>query len=274
VASDPNFDHVVWDVADIDMTQFTNPTNVLPDGVWYWRVAGIDESGNLLTWTANRTLTVDSSSPVFRLTDGSGLPVTANLHVAASESDIMGTVSQSTLHVVNVAGGVAVSGSWTKTSSSTWTFTPAGRLITGATYGLRTVGGLTDAAGNAAVASSHTVRMTTVADDKSVAWAFSSGWTSHAASNAIGGTYRSAASGHSASLHFVGSKVFFYGCKSPNFGSMKVYLDGHFITAPVEHQSFSQCGVLLWSVATSMTNVHTLTLITNGTASVDEVKVS
>jgi Bacterial Ig-like domain (group 3) len=275
VATDPDFDNVVWNVADIDLTQFTNPSQTLPDGIYYWRIQPIDESGNGLTWSAASQFTRDATPPVFSLTDSSGGAVTSHLHVKASESDLVGTVSQSTLHVVALVGGpTTVSGSWAQTSATSWTFTPSSRLVVGQSYGLRVVGGLTDSAGNGAVASSRTVRVTTLADDKSLAWAFSTGWSRHAASNAIGGTYVSASSGHSTGVSVVGSKVFVYGCKSPSFGKLVVQLDGVTKATVSELQGFTQCGVLLWSGSVSTSVVHRVRLVTSGTASMDAVKVS
>lgn len=259
VARDNDFENVVWDVADIDMTQWTNPAESLRDGHYFWRVQGIDESGHHLPWSSTFSFDRDATPPVFRLTDDNGIGVTANLHVAVDDSTLVGNVSQSTLHVVPVVGsGSALSGSWSQTSQTRWTFNPSGTLTPGQSYGLQVVGGLKDVAGNEALASGKTVRVTVKADDKSTAWSFGSGWDRHSSSSARGGTYMKGGAGETASLHFVGDALTVYGCRAPKLGKLVVKVDG-VVRAKVNlRQSFTQCGVKVWSGSVTGAKVHTL----------------
>jgi hypothetical protein len=274
VAKDRQFDSIVWDVATIDMTRYTSPTKVLRDGQYFWRVQPIDQSGNGLTWSATRSFTKDGAAPVFRVTDKNGTAANGHVHVSVSESDLVGKVSQSTLHVVPVTGSAAaVAGSWAKTSDRTWTFTPSSPLVVGQSYGLVVVGGLTDVPGNRAIANSSSVRTTTLADNTSPAWRFSGGWTRHSSSNAVHGTYAAGRSGATASLKVVGNSIAVYGCKGPSFGSLKVQVDGSTKTTASEHQSFTKCGLLLWKGTVSRTSVHTVKVTTSGSGALDAVRV-
>jgi hypothetical protein len=271
VARDNDFADVVWDVAGIDMTQWTNPNRSLRDGHYFWRVQGIDESGHHLPWSGVFDFDRDATPPVFRLTDDDGIAVDANLHVAVNDPSLVGAVSQSTLHVVPIVGGGAkVDGTWAKTAQTRWTFNPSGPLIPGQTYGLEVVGGLSDPAGNTAVASGRSVRTTVKADDKSPAWSFGSGWDRHSASSARGGTYTKGASGESASLKFVGDKLVVFGCRAPKLGTLVVKVDGT-IRAKVDlKQGFTECGVRVWRGSVTGAKVHTLVVTAkNGPVDVD-----
>lgn len=275
IASDANFDTVVLDVPTIDMTQYTPQVADLADGDYYWRVQPVDESGNGLAWSDTRHFTRDATPPVFRLTDTAKLPITgAKFHLTVSETDLTGAVSAATVQIVPVVGGgAALPGSWSQTDVGAWTFATTAKLVPGQSYALHLNAGITDLAGNPAQANSHAVRATTVADDRSGAWSFPSGATRHSASGALGGTHVTIPSGKSATLKFVGSKALVYGCKSPSLAKLVIVLDGKTITTVSERQSFTKCGVLLWSSGVTSTVVHTLKLTASGgQASIDEAR--
>ena len=259
VARDNDFEDVVWDVADIDMAQWTNPNSVLRDGQYFWRVQGIDESGHHLPWSETFSFDRDATPPMFKLTDANGVAVTANLHVTVNDAQLVGTVSQSTLHVVPiVGGGDPLAGSWDKTAADQWTFDPAKPLVPGQSYGLQVVGGLADTAGNAAIASARTVRATVKADDKSPAWTFGDGWSKHSASSARGGTYEKGQSGKSASVKFVGDELVVFGCRAPGLGTIVVKVDGTVRAQVKLKQGFTECGVRVWKGTVTGSKVHTL----------------
>jgi hypothetical protein len=276
VSRDPNFDTVFWDTDTVDLTRFTNPDALLPDDTWYWRVAPVDESNLLLTWSATHSFSKDTKAPVFGFTDTKRVPTRGPLHVSVNDSSLQGTVSQSTLHVVPVVGGgSAVSGSWTKTSSTTWTFTPSAALVPGQSYRLDVIGGLADAAGNTAVASSRLDRVTGHVDDKDAAWRFSSGWKKVSSSSASGGTFSRGISGSTATVRVVGSTVTVYGCKAPHLGHMRVSIDGVTKASPSMAQSFTSCGVVVWKGSVSASAVHTLKITAvHGAVDLDRAVVS
>jgi len=246
------------------------------DGSYIWRVQAIDGSSDALPWSAASAFSIDTTPPVFTLASTSTLPIKGGqIHFSATEaSGVVNNVSATTLHPVSLTTGAAVPGSLQNTGFLTWTFVPSGALTVGDRYGVFASPSITDAAGNAATATGASARVSTTADDKSGAWHFSSGWTRHSSSNAIGRTFMSAASGHSATVQAVTSKISVYGCKGPKFAKLRIQVDGQTKTTANEHQSFSKCGVLLWS-GTVPSGLHTVRVATTGgTGTVDAVKVS
>ena len=271
VATNKTFDHPVRDIDTVDMTQWTDPKSNLADGVYYWRVQVLDESGNALTWSAPHQFTFDGAPPQFRITSKNGLGVLHNVHVMASEPDIVGNVSNNTVRVFAVSTKKALAGKWAKTGAATWTFDPSGVLVPGESYAL-SVTGLRDQGGNAAIASSRTVRTKTLVDDRSPAFHYSSGWTRTSSSNAQNGTY--ALGTGTATVTVVGSDIKVFGCKGPSLGTAVVRVDGKRQATVHERQSFSQCGLLLWKGPVSSTKPHKLEFAqTSGSVALDAVKV-
>jgi hypothetical protein len=266
------FDDLVSDVDSVDMTQWTDPSKRLADGVYYWRVQALDQSGNQLTWSDARRFTFDGAPPAFKITSKDGLRITRNVHVRASEQDIEGDVSTKTVKVFAVSTKKSVAGGWEKTGAASWTFNPSGVLVPGESYALR-VSGLRDQAGNAAIASSRTVRTKTLVDDRSPAVHYTSTWTRASSSNAQHGTYSVGTNG-SATVTVVGDKIQLYGCKGPSLGRAVVRVDGKRQATVHEHQQFSQCGVLLWKGPVSSTRPHTLEFVqSSGSVAFDAVNV-
>jgi hypothetical protein len=277
LASDSSFDSVALDTDTIDMTRFTNPTALIPDGHWFWRIQPIDESGNHLTWSGTRSFTKDSAPPVFSFTDSGRVSTTSPLHVKVNDSSLQGTVSSSTLSVAPVVGGgVALAGSWRQTSTTAWTFTPSSVLVPGQSYRLSVIGSaLKDAAGNTAVAASRTDRVAGNVDDKNRAWHFSSGWKRISSSSASGGTFVRGGSGATATVKVVGGSVSVYGCKAPRLGKMRVSVDGVVKTTRSLAQSFTSCGVLVWKGSVSNSAVHTVRVsAVRGAVDLDRAVVS
>lgn len=276
VATDPDFSNVLFDVSDVDMTQWTNSSAALGDGLYYWRVQPIDQSGNHLQWSGTRHFSKDSTPPVFTLTDRSPASVTAPLHVKVNDSAIVGTVSQSSLHVIPVVGTqTPINGVWTQSSATTWTFKPAVTLTPGQTYALAVVGTITDQAGNQAIASSRSVRMSGRTDDINPAWHYGSGWRKISASGALGGTFHRGSSGASAVVHLVGRTLSVYACKAPKSGRLRVQVDGTTVAHPSLRQSFTKCGVLIYRGDVTANKVHTIrTTAVRGPAELDLVRIS
>lgn len=266
------FDKLVADVDSVDMTQWTDPSKTLADGVYYWRVQALDQSGNQLTWSSGHRFTFDGAPPLFTMTSKDGVSIRRNLHVKSSEADLVGDVSNSTVRVFAVSTGDAVAGHWMKTAATRWTFNPSGVLVPGESYALR-VSGLRDQSGNAAIASSRTVRTSTFVDDRSQAVHYKSTWTRASSSNAQHGSY-SVGSNGSATVTVVGDKIKLYGCKGPSLGKAVVRVDGKRQGKVHEHQQFSQCGVLLWKGPVSSTRPHTVKFVQkSGSVAFDAVKV-
>jgi len=158
----------------------------------------------------------------------------------------------------------------------TWTLTPTHKLVTGQRYALHlpVAGAIQDLAQNGAIVVGSAVRTTTIADDRSVAWSWPSGWTKSSSSNALGGTFEHATTGHGVSIALAGSSISVYGCKGPSYGSLVVRVDGVKKATVSEHQSFTKCGVLVWDGVISTSAQHTLNLTTVGTGTIDQVRVA
>jgi hypothetical protein len=271
VATDSDFSNVVLDVPDIDMTRYTQPDALMADGNYFWRVAPIDESGNVLTWSATRQITVDDTAPKLSLTSKSGVSVSGPLGFKSSQS-VTG-VSSSTVDLT-AANGAVVKGTVHATGSDTaWTFTPKTALVTGQTYQLKLLAGIKDDAGNAAVVSGSSVRTTTKADNSSKGWGYSTGWATHSASAAKGGSYRSAKKGKSAAINVVGKTATVYGCKGPSMGKLTLTVGGkaHSVN---EHQSFTSCGVQIWHGSLPSGQVKITVKVAKSDGDIDELTVT
>ena len=277
VANDPDFTDVVFDNSDIDMSQWTNASSALGDGLYYWHVQPIDESGNKLQWSATRHFTKDSTPPVFRLTDSSPIGVTSPLHVTVDDSALQGTVSKNSLQIVPVVGGGSpVPGDWQLTGANRWTFTPTVVLVPGQSYALAVVPGtITDQAGNDAIASSRTVRTSGRVEDNNPAFHYGSGWKQVSASGALGGTFHRGTRGSSAVVSVVGKTLSVYACKAPHSGRLNIKVDGTTVASPSLAQSFTKCGLLVYRNDVSTTKVHTVRVTAvRGPVELDRVAIS
>jgi hypothetical protein len=273
VSRSSSFSSTVIDKKDIDLTQYTDPSAVFSDGSYFWRVAAIDESDHVLTWSAARQVTVDATGPSVRFLTKSGVGLRGPLVIRFSDN--ISGVNASTVRVVlrgqsaahAVAGRLALGG-----SPRTYVFTPKHPLITGGTYVLNLSPSLVDANGNPAVVTGGGVRTTTVASDNSPGWSFSSGWHKHAASGALSGSYKSASAGHSATLQVVGTTAKLYACKGPHMGSIRVTVGGHSTTVS-EHQSFTRCGQVVWHKSLLQGPQTIRVAVVRGEGNLDEVRV-
>lgn len=271
VSKGSTFTTNVIDNSNVDLTQYTDPNADLADGSYYWRVAPIDESGNLLTWSATHSFTVDATGPNVRLTNKNGVGLHGPLKIHFS--DAIDGVSSSTVHIVARGTGHAIAGKVTATGDpKTFVFTPTKPLVTGETYVLSVSSSLTDNNGNPAVVTGSGVRTTTLAKDNSPGWAFSAGWHRMAASGARSGSFKSASAGRSASIMVVGSTARLYGCKAPNMGKISITVGGHTTTVN-EHQSFTRCGISLWHKALGHGEQKVTVKVAHGRGNLDELVV-
>jgi len=273
IASDDQFDDVVLDVPTIDDVQFTPQVADLADGDYYWRVQPIDESGNGLAWSNVMHFTRDATPPVFTLTDGGNQPIIgAKFHVKVSEPiKQSGPSTHFSIVPVVPSIGTALSGTWSaQPDGKSWIFTSTSKLTPGQSYAFHLTAGLTDFALNPAKVATHSSRATVIADDKGGAWSFPSGTVRHSSSGALGGTFVTIPSTRAASVKFVGNKISVYGCKAPGLAKLVIRVDSNAAITVNEHQSFTKCGVLLWSGSASSGAIHTLTTTASGgAASVD-----
>lgn len=271
VSTDRNFTTTVpgFPVTGIDLTQYTPTTSSLTDGHYFWRVEPVDESGNQLTWSAPRELILNSTRPTAQLTATQGADVNKPLSITFSH--IVKGVNSRTVKVIPdgkstshaVPGKIRLGG-----SALQYTFRPKHPLATGGTYDLHVSRKVRDPNGNRVVVTGGPVRVSLLAHNDSKGWHYSRGWTRHAASGAISGSYVQAARGHQARLHIAGSAMSITGCKGPGFGSISISVAGrtHHVN---EHQAFTRCGVVLWTQAIP-SGIHTVrVVVTRGTGNLD-----
>jgi len=245
------------------------------DGAYIWRVIPVDRAGNHLPASTPLAVSIDTTPPQLSLTTKSGLPVNGKFTMKSSE--VVVGVNSSSVDLTAVAGGATVPVTVTAGAlANTWTLTPTHKLVTGQRYALHlpVAGAIQDLAQNGAIVVGSAVRTTTIADDRSVAWSWPSGWTKSSSSNALGGTFEHATTGHGVSIALAGSSISVYGCKGPSYGSLVVRVDGVKKATVSEHQSFTKCGVLVWDGVISTSAQHTLNLTTVGTGTIDQVRVA
>jgi hypothetical protein len=271
VSQDHSFDSTVLDDKNIDLTQYTNAVSLLANGSYYWRVAGIDESGKVLTWSTIRQLTVNAVAPTVSFLSPNGTPVDQPLEIQVSTP--LRDLNGQTLKVVplgapthNALRGRLIEGA----SNTIYSFFPHVPLATGGSYQLRLNQTVFDTSGNPAVVGGNPIRVAQDALNTVAGWQYSRGWTRHSASSAISGSYVQAKRGSIATIQVAGSELVVYGCKAPHMGLLTVNIAGQNFTAS-ESQSFTRCGEILWQGAIPG-GIRTLTLrVTNGTANFDSI---
>lgn len=272
VSTDDAFTSNVIDLATVDLTQYTDPSNKLSAGHYFWRVAAIDQDGNPLSWSAPNKLTVNSGGPRVHFTTPDGVGVLHALRIKFT--DPVKGVNARTLRVVSVESGARVPGKLTLGNSPTqYVFTPSTPFATGGKYDLAVGSSIVDGNGNPAVVTGGPVRISTDAPNGSHGWSYSPGWHRFKASGAVSGSYVAASGGHGAKLRVAGSQARIYACKGPNMGAIRISIAGQSQTIS-EHQSYTRCGIRIWR-GPIPSGLHMLKItVVNGTGNLDEVKVS
>jgi hypothetical protein len=273
ISQDHSFDTTILDDKNVDLTQYTNPTTLLADGSYYWRVGAIDETGDLLTWSTIRQLTVNAVSPTVSFLSADGTAVDQPLVIQVSTP--LRNLNGQTLAVVPLGAPTAnaIRGRLVEGASNTlYSFFPHVPLATGGSYQLRLTQSVLDTTGNPAVVSGGPIRVDQTALNTSAGWQYSRGWTRHSASSALSGSFVQAKGGRIATIQVAGSELVVYGCKAPNMGHLTINIAGQNFTAS-ENQSFTRCGEELWHGAIPG-GVRTLTLrVSNGIGNFDSVQL-
>ena len=274
LSSDPSFDNVAVDVR-VDQTQWTKSDSLLPDGTWYWRVAPIDNSDNLLTWSAARSFTLDTTAPVVSMASPNGVASTGPLAIRFSKT----TNNAGSVHVAQVGGGLAAGSVVGTTNPLVYNFLPSRPLIPGASYLPVVNSTMTDAAGNVAVVGGSPTQVNGVVDDANHALVRSGGWVRYASSTALFKAF-SIATATSTSHPWMqatlyGSHVYYYACRAPSWGKVAVQIDGVTKAIVSLYQSYTSCGRQLFASAALPRGNHTLRIVVvSGRGTVDAVRVA
>ncbi|MGN6474226.1 MAG: hypothetical protein ACTHK4_11350 [Mycobacteriales bacterium] len=273
VSTDPDFGTTLIDQNDIDLTQYTPTTNILTDGHYYWRVNAIDQTGDVLTWSSTRQLTINASGPTATL-GGGGRGVTKPLKIDFSVP-VTHVNSRNVLVVPDgKSASSAVPGKITLGSTPTrYVFTPTGTFATGGSYDLVVRSAVVDSNGNSVIVTGPPVRVTKLATNRSKGWTYSNGWKRQTASGAASGSYMQAGAGRTAQLRVAGTKAQLLGCMGPTMGSLSITIHGTTQTVS-EHQSFTRCGVVVWHHALPSGESTLKVSVSSGHGNIDEVKVT
>jgi hypothetical protein len=209
---------------DVDATHWTKTDGVLPDGGYYWRVAPLDGSGNILSWSAAQTLAKGTVAPTVSIGQTGVLAPTSlvNLVFAAPVTG----VSAASLGLRQVGGG-NIPGTliWPSTGPTTATFKPTSPLLPGEKVVPWVTSAVVDLAGNAAQASPLSATVDPTVD--SLAPTITETWSKISTGHASGGSYAKAAGARDQiSFSFSGSKVSLLGVRSPDGGYATVSVDG------------------------------------------------
>ena len=209
---------------DVDATHWTKTDGVLPDGGYYWRVAPLDGSGNLLAWSATQTLAKGTVAPTVSIGETGFLAPTSlvNLVFAAPVTG----VSAATLGLRQVGGG-NIPGTliWPSTGPTTATFKPTDPLLPGEKVVAWVTSAVVDLAGNTAQASPLSATVDPIVD--SLAPTISTTWSKISTGKASGGSYAKAAGARDQiAFSFKGSKVALVGVSTPDGGYATVSVDG------------------------------------------------
>ncbi|HVT65165.1 MAG TPA: hypothetical protein VHD81_08420 [Mycobacteriales bacterium] len=274
VAKDKTFSTLLLDKPNIDLTQYTSPTGFTGSGHIYWRVNAIDESGNQLTWSATREVTLNATQPTVSFATADGARVAKPLTIQFSE--LVKGVNRGTLKVVpeNEPISHAIAGTLHIGAAPTqFVFTPKHPLATGGSYALWVSPNVVDVNGNRVLVSGASLHMNQQGHNTSKGWHFSHGWTRNHSSGSFSGSDMEARAGRTASIRIEGDNVQVAGCKGPGFGSISFSVAGIRHTVN-EHQSFTRCGVYIWHTALPA-GIHTLRVrVVSRTGSLDGLAVN
>ena len=207
-----------------DATHWTKLGGPLADGGYYWRVAAVDGSGNLLSWSAVQTVVKGTVSPTVAIAD-TGLLAPTSAVTLQFQAPVSGVTSASlglkTVGGANIPGHVV----WPAPTPSLATFTPDKPLLPGQKVTPWVTSAVVDLAGNPArvAAGSSTVDPTV----DSLSAVIKQTWSKLSTGKASGGSYAKAAGARDQlAFSFTGSKVALVGVGTPDGGYATVSVDG------------------------------------------------
>lgn len=237
------------------MTSFA-PFRLYTDGRYYWRVQALDAQSNVLSTSAVRTFRKDGTPPL--VTSKSPLAsasITGAFSVVFSEA--VTNVNTTTFKMVIAGTATAVAGTVATPTSTTATFTPSITLMPGESYTLSLSSAIEDLSGNPLVATSWTVRTSTVVQNNSPA--FLAVWDRDTNASASGGAYHASRTPYARKrFTFTGTNVTILGRRATDGGYARVYLDGVYQAQPSFYASASQWKVAVWSKSGLANAKHTV----------------
>jgi len=270
----PSFDTTVIDVTTdgpvTDAGRFTTsggttfiPTSeLLLNGSFVWRVQPVDSAGNKLPWSLSKAFTRDNTAPTL-LSVSPSVKVGVTQPLTLKFSEPVTGVSASSISVSPAVGYTV-----TVLTSTTARLTPSPRWLPGATYTVTPTSVVKDTVGNSAATTGRSFTVNPLVDNPSPAMSYSSGWRVLSATNAVGGTFRSASptstSRPFALMTFRGTGVSLTSCLGPSNGYVELLIDGVRKVRASTYRSFSGCGIKVATVTGLPRGLHQVKVLAVG----------
>lgn len=245
--------------------EYTSPDKVYPDGTLYWRVAPVDGSKNLLSWTTPAGFVKDTSGATATITTPNGVSILGPITVTFSQP-VTGVTSTS-LGLVLVGTPGTVSATVTVLSVTSASIKPTTPLVPGGVYGLTVASSIKDGTGNSAVASVTTVRTSTTVTPGSPA--LREYWDPDVTTSAFGGGYeKSATLNDTSSLLFHGTSVSLSGPVSRVGGYAHVYVDGVYKSTISFYAAATAWKTTVWTSSALSDAYHRVSVVVTATHAV------
>lgn len=251
-------------------------SKLLPEGDLYWRVCARSECSDAAGFAAGT-----SAPELMRVTAAPGPDVTDPVAVGkavttrggtalATNGSIPATISWT----ASDAGGSGISaqavqlkrgtGSWQSIPVSVAARSASILLLPGSDYSHRIK--VTDGAGNVGYSATGAVS-TTLRQETSTTWRWSSGWTRTRSSGAWGGYTRyGSRRGASVSMSFSGRSIALVSPRSSGRGSANVYLDGALVATVRLYASPTGARRIVFTKSWATSGSHRITIKLLGTA--------
>ena len=240
-----------------DVLSYASAAKAYGDGSFLWRVQAVDASGHKLPWSPVGAFVRDTTPPRAAAAPLVNLRVRPLVRVTFSEP-VTG-VSSASLGLSGVASKVVV------LDDTHATVAPMSPLTPGQSYQLLLQPTIRDLSGNSAVSAGPNMSVDPFADDRSAALHYRGTWQTMTSTNALGGTFHSAAGPAVVSTTAYGTGVLLTGCVGPHNGLLRILVDGTLKSSLDTFRSFSGCGIRLARVAGLAKGPHAISIQVTGT---------
>ncbi len=238
------------------------PKAVLANGTYYWRVNGLNASGQVVATSATFSFTVDSTRPTVVVTPASGMAITSAF--TATFSEPVTGVDGTDFSVVIAGTSTKVPGSVTVVSPTVATFTPTSALMPGQTYTVILASPIQDLNGNLVQPTGVNVRTSLTVQESSVA--VSETWGKWSTGSANGGSMKLSRKGSTQLTYaFAGTSIALVGFRGPQGGYASIYLDGVLKATGNFYASSNKYKATIWSASGLAAGSHTLRVVPKGT---------
>ncbi len=246
---------------DVDATHWTKQNGFLPDNGYYWRVAPIDGSDNVMSWSPVQTVVKGTIAPQVTIGETGLLSPTSSVNLTFA-APVTG-VTSATLGLRRVGGGnIAGHLIWPAAGPANATFIPSSPLIPGERVMPWVTTASSDLAGNAAKVGASSSLVDPTIDSASPT--ITEAWAKISTSHASGGSYAKAAGVlDNIQFKFTGSAVSLVGIRTPDGGYGTVLVDGVPRKTINFYSHTTAYGVTLYSALLNE-GAHTLTVQVKG----------